>query len=142
MSEINAAFGLLQLKGIDKALQQRKAINARYRKGLSGVDGIQCLSDAGEKVANHAYFPILVQPEYPLSRDELYQRLQNNGIYARRYFYPLISDFPMYRDLPSAAHANLPIARKTASEVICLPIYPDLSNEQVDSILGLIADSL
>jgi dTDP-4-amino-4,6-dideoxygalactose transaminase len=138
MSEINAAFGLLQLKGIDEALQKRKTVNACYRKALSTVKGIYCLSDERETVNNHAYFPILVQPEYPLSRDALYQKLLDNGIYARRYFYPLISDFPMYRDLPSAAHANLPIARKAASEVICLPIYPDLSNEQIDFIVSLI----
>ena len=138
MSEFNAAFGLLQLKSIDEALQQRKAIDARYRDALAGVKGIHCLSAAGEKVANYAYFPILVQQDYSLSRDALYQKMQEAGIYARRYFYPLISDFPMYRGMPSAAHANLPVARKVAEQVICLPIYPGLSNEQVDSILDLI----
>jgi dTDP-4-amino-4,6-dideoxygalactose transaminase len=138
MSEINAAFGLLQLKGIDAALQQRKAIDIRYREALSGVEGIVCLPDAGESVANYAYFPILVQPGYPLSRDALYQKLRENNIYARRYFFPLISDFPMYRGMPSAAHANLPVAKRMAEQVICLPIYPDLSNEQVDFISGLI----
>jgi len=138
MSEINAAFGLLQLKGIDEALQKRKTVDAYYRKELSTVKEIYCLSDERETVANHAYFPILVQPEYPLSRDSLYQKLHDNGIYARCYFYPLISDFPMYRGQPSAAPANLPIARKMASEVICLPIYPDLSNEQINSIVELI----
>lgn len=140
MSEINAAFGLLQLKGIDAALQKRRAIDVRYREALAKVKGIHCLSDAGGEVANHAYFPILVQPDYPLSRDALYQKLQDNGIYARRYFYPLISDFPMYRGMPSAARANLPVASKAASEVICLPIYPALSDEQVDFILELIVD--
>jgi dTDP-4-amino-4,6-dideoxygalactose transaminase len=139
MSEINAAFGLLQLKGIDAAIQKREVIDARYRKALAGIKGIHCLSGAGEKVANYAYFPILVQPDYPLSRDALYQLMQDNGIYARRYFYPLISDFPMYRGMPSAAHANLPVAKKMAEQVICLPIYPDLSSEQVDFIVGLIA---
>jgi len=138
MSEFNAALGLLQLKGIDKALQKRKAIDARYLKGLAGVKGIHCLLDAGEKAANYAYFPILVRPEYPLNREELYQKLRDNGIYARRYFYPLISDFPMYRGLPSAAQSNLPVASKAASEVICLPIYPDQSNEQVDYIIQVI----
>jgi dTDP-4-amino-4,6-dideoxygalactose transaminase len=138
MSEINAAFGLLQLKGFDEAIQKRKAIDTRYREALAEVKGIHCLSGAGEKAANYAYFPILVQPDYPMSRDALYQKLQDNNIYARRYFYPLISDFPMYRGMSSAAHANLPVARKVASEVICLPIYPALSDEQVDFILGLI----
>jgi dTDP-4-amino-4,6-dideoxygalactose transaminase len=139
MSEFNAALGLLQLKGIDEALQKRKAIDARYREGLAGVQGIHCLSDAGEKVANYAYFPILVRPEYPLNREALYQKLRKNGIHARRYFYPLISDFPMYRGLPSAAQSNLPVASKAASEVICLPIYPALSTGQVDSVIALLA---
>lgn len=139
MSEISAAFGLLQLKGIDEALQKRKAIDSRYREHLTNAIGINCLSVAGEKVQNYAYFPILVQPDYPLSRDALYEKLQNNKIYARRYFYPLISDFPMYRGLPSAAHDNLPVARKIAEQVICLPIYPDLPVEQVAYIAGLIA---
>ncbi|MGZ5007862.1 MAG: DegT/DnrJ/EryC1/StrS family aminotransferase [Methylobacter sp.] len=142
MSEINAAFGLLQLKYIDEALQKRKTIDARYREGLAGVKGIYCLTDAGGDVANYAYFPILVQPEYPLDRDALYQLLRDNDIHARRYFYPLISDFPMYRGMPSAAQANLPVARKVASEVICLPIYPALSNDQVDAVLDLIVGCL
>lgn len=139
MSEINAAFGLLQLKGIDAALRQRQTVDARYRAGLAGVRGIHCLADSGEQVASYAYFPILVRPDYPLSRDALFQKLRDCGVYARRYFYPLISDFPMYRGLPSAAPSNLPAARKAASEVICLPIYPTLSGEQVDSILHIIA---
>jgi dTDP-4-amino-4,6-dideoxygalactose transaminase len=138
MSEVNAAFGMLQLKGIDDALHQRQAIDARYRKGLDGVHGIRCLINAGEDVVNYAYFPIMVGPEYPLGRDALYKKLQDNGIHARRYFYPLISDFPMYRGLPSAAHVNLPVARLAAEQVICLPIYPGLTDEQIDFILALI----
>ena len=102
MSEFNAALGLLQLKYIDQALARRKEIDAAYRERLQGVKGIRCLNDAGEKVANYAYFPILVEADYPISRDELYQKLKDNGIHPRRYFYPLISDFPMYRGLPSA----------------------------------------
>ena len=138
MSEFNAALGLLQLKDIGQALQKRRAINARYRERLARVKGIDCLSDTGEKEANYAYFPILVRPEYPLNREKLYQKLRDNGIHARRYFYPLISDFPMYRGLLSASRSNLPVASKAASEVICLPIYPDLSNEQVDYIIQVI----
>lgn len=139
MSEFNAALGLLQLKDIEEAWQKRKAIDARYRQGLAAVKGIHCLQDAGEKVANYAYFPILVQPEYPLSRDELYQKLRDSGIYARRYFYPLISEFPMYRGLPSAAQSNLPVASKVSSEVICLPIYPALEAFDQENITLLIA---
>ena len=139
MSEINAAFGMLQLKGIDAALDKRKGIDSRYREGLAGVRGVNCLPGAGEAVANYAYFPILVSPDYPLSRDDLFQKLHDNGIYARRYFYPLISEFPMYRGLPSAAPANLPVATRASKEVICLPIYPDLSEEQTDLVVRLIA---
>jgi dTDP-4-amino-4,6-dideoxygalactose transaminase len=139
MSEINAAFGLLQLKGIDAALQQRQAVDARYRAGLAAVTGIDCLPDAREQVANYAYFPILVRSEYSLSRDALFQKLRDCGVYARRYFYPLISDFPMYRGFPSAAQSNLPVASKAASEVICLPIYPTLTSEQIDFVLRIIA---
>ncbi len=139
MSEINAAFGLLQLQCIDAALARRQAIDARYRTALAGVPGIQCVDfDAGSK-PNHSYFPILVGPDYPLGRDALYEKLKDHGFHGRRYFYPLISEFPMYRGLVSAAPANLPVATRVAREVICLPIYPDLAWEQVDAIANLIA---
>jgi dTDP-4-amino-4,6-dideoxygalactose transaminase len=140
MSEINAAFGLLQLKGIDVALQKRKAIDVYYRQALASVKGICCLANGDEVVANYAYFPVLVQADYPLSRDQLFEKLRASDIYVRRYFYPLISDFPMYQGLPSAAQSNLPVASKSANEVICLPIYPDLSNEQLDCVIKLIAE--
>lgn len=140
MSEVNAAFGLLQLKGIDKALEQRKWVDKQYRSNLAGVKGIECLADAGQVSGNYAYFPILVNPEYPTSRDSLFEKLRTNGIYARRYFYPLITDFPMYRSLPSAAKANLPVANRAASEVICLPIYPGISFDQIQRITQIISE--
>ena len=139
MSEINAAFGLLQLKYIDKALARRKVLDAAYRSGLAGIKGIRCLDDAGEVAANYAYFPILVEPDYPISRDELNQVLKNNNINPRRYFYPLISDFPMYRSLPSAHRDNLPVASEAAQKVLCLPIYPDLDLSVVDEIARILA---
>jgi dTDP-4-amino-4,6-dideoxygalactose transaminase len=139
MSEFNAALGLLQLQRIDQALARRKAIDQRYRAGLQNVAGIRCLQTSDDFVPNHAYFPILVQPDHPLSRDDLYRRFQAEKIYVRRYFYPLISDFPMYRGLASAAHVNLPVARRTAEQVLCLPIYPDLTLEQVDRVVDLLA---
>jgi dTDP-4-amino-4,6-dideoxy-D-glucose transaminase len=139
MSEFNAALGLLQLKGIDQALEKRRAIDARYRLALGDVAGIRCVRSAGESRCNYAYFPILVQPEYPLSRDALYQKFRDQNIYVRRYFYPLISDFPMYRGLPSAAHHNLPVARQVAQQVLCLPIYPGLPHDQVDRVIDLLA---
>jgi dTDP-4-amino-4,6-dideoxygalactose transaminase len=138
MSEFNAALGLLQLKGIDRALARRKAIDERYRAALERIPGIRCVGTAGETRCNYAYFPILIQPDYPLSREGLYQKFRDEGIYARRYFYPLISEFPMYRGLPSAAHTNLPVARKIAQQVLCLPIYPELEHEQVDRVLDLL----
>ena len=87
---------------------------------------------------NHGYFPILVRPGYPLSRDALYHLLREHGIYARRYFYPLISDFPMYRGLPSASPANLPAARLAAEQVLCLPIYPALDAAAQQRIIDLV----
>jgi dTDP-4-amino-4,6-dideoxygalactose transaminase len=140
MSEFNAALGLLQIKGIDQALAKRKAIDERYRAGLAGTPGIRCVQLAGESVANYAYFPILIEPPYPLSRDALYQKFRQNDIYVRRYFYPLISDFPMYRGLPSAAHENLPVARRVAQQVLCLPIYPGLPHDQVDRVMELLRE--
>jgi dTDP-4-amino-4,6-dideoxy-D-glucose transaminase len=140
MSEFNAALGLLQLKYVDQTIARRKEIDATYRKRLAEVKGIRCLRDAGERIANYAYFPILVEAGYPLSREALYQRLVDNNIFVRRYFYPLISEFPMYRGLPSAHKDNLPVAEDIASKVLCLPIYPDLSAEQVDLIVSLIDD--
>ena len=139
MSEINAAFGLLQLKYIDKAISRRKEIDALYREQLEGVKGVRCLLDAGEKVANYAYFPILVDQNYHVSRDELNEKLKGNGIYPRRYFYPLITEFPMYRGLPSAHRDNLPVATVAAQRVLCLPIYPALENAQIETITRLIA---
>jgi dTDP-4-amino-4,6-dideoxygalactose transaminase len=106
MSEINAAFGLLQLQHVGDAIAKRKRIDGMYRELLGGAKGIRCLEDAGEVAANYAYFPILVESDYPISRDSLFELLRSHGIIARRYFYPLISDFPMYRGLPSASRDN------------------------------------
>lgn len=139
MSEINASFGLLQLKHVDHVMQKRAEIDTRYREGLADVQGIHCLPQTASKTANHSYFPVLVQPDYPLNRDELYQKLKNQGINARRYFYPLISDFPMYRGLLSAARSNLPVAAAAAEKVLCLPIYPNLSADDQNRIINVIA---
>ena len=140
MSEFNAALGLLQLKYIDTAIARRAAIDRLYRDLLADVPGIRCLADSGEAVANHGYFPILVEPDYPLSRDALYDKLKANGYHARRYFYPLISQFPMYRGLPSARRDNLPVATMMAERVLCLPIYPALEEATIRAIAGIVAD--
>jgi dTDP-4-amino-4,6-dideoxygalactose transaminase len=139
MSEFNAALGLLQLKYIDQAIQRRREIDQTYRKLLSDVKGIHFLSDIGEQIANYAYFPILINHEYPIDRDGLYERMKENGVHPRRYFYPLISEFAMYRGLPSARPDLLPIATLAASQVLCLPIYPDLSLDIVKDICAFIA---
>jgi len=139
MSEFNAGLGLLQLKYVDYAIARREVIDKLYRDKLRGVKGVRCLNDAGEVCANYAYFPILVDSDYPLTRDELYQFLKDNNIHPRRYFYPLISEFSMYRSLPSAGTANLPVATEAAKQVLCLPIYPDLDLGMVEEIAGLIA---
>jgi dTDP-4-amino-4,6-dideoxygalactose transaminase len=138
MSEINAAFGLLQLEHIDAALAARKAIDAAYRDMLREVPGIRCLGDAGETVANYAYFPILVEADYALSRDALYEKFRANDVIVRRYFYPLISDFPMYRGLPSANRDNLSVASEAARKVLCLPIHPALSTNDLERIVSII----
>lgn len=140
MSEVNAALGLLQLKHMPQVLHRRAEIDSLYRKHLQKVPGIQCLPKGNQSVANHSYFPILVQPDYPLSRDTLYQKLKEQGIHTRRYFYPLISEFPMYRGLLSAARKNLPIAAAAADGVLCLPIYPNLSDDEVMRVTRIIAN--
>ena len=139
MSELNAAFGLLQLKHVDDVLARCKVIDSDYRILLKEVKGIFCLNDSRSAQTNHSYFPILVQPDYPLSRDALYQKLKDHNIYARRYFYPLISDFPMYRSMPSAERQNLPVAFVAASQVMCLPIYSALTTKEQQRVVDLIA---
>ena len=131
MSEFNAAFGLLQLKHIDHALLRRKEIYETYRDLLTKVKGISFLNNLSEKVCNYSYLPILLEANYPISRDDLYQKLKDQSIYARRYF-------SMYSNLPSAQSSNLPTAIDLADKVLCLPIYPDLSIDDVFRIVSLI----
>ncbi len=138
MNEVQAAFGLMQLKHVDQIIQLRKDIDLNYREALEDIPGINCISKPSEVVRNYSYFPILVGPDFPMTRDALYQKLKDEGIFARRYFYPLISDMPMYRDLPSSQRDNLPMASAAANEVLCLPLYANLSNEQILEIAKLI----
>lgn len=138
MNEIQAAFGLLQLKHIDKVIDMRQEIDSNYRQKLSNTPGIVVppLNPSGDN--NFSYFPIFVKPDYPLTRDALYEKLKNNSIYSRRYFYPLISNLPMYRGLDSARPDNLPIASEIANQVICLPIYADMAVSDVDRVINVI----
>ncbi|WP_244474464.1 DegT/DnrJ/EryC1/StrS family aminotransferase [Methylobacterium sp. Leaf85] len=140
MSEMNAALGLVQLNYVDAAHARRRDIDAAYRKGLREVPGVRCLENCGEDTANYAYFPILLGPDYPISRDALNEALKRDGIHPRRYFYPLISEHPMYRTLPSALREQLPVAAAAADSVLCLPIYPDLDEAVVARVVRRIAN--
>ena len=138
MNEMNAAMGLLQLKHIDGALARRAEIDTVYRARLAATPGIECLPGTTGAGSNHSYFPVLINENYSLSRDELYEKLKAQGVYARRYFYPLISDFPMYRGMPSAQRSNLPVATEAAAKVLCLPIYPNLEIEEQQRVIDII----
>ncbi len=137
-SELNASIGLLQLKYINKAIYLRKLIDEKYRAKLNKIIGIDCINFPPSFCQNYSYFPILVQQDYPLTRDELFEEFKKNNIYARRYFYPLISDFPMYKNLPSANHKDLSYAYKASNEIICLPIYPDLNTDEQDKVIDIL----
>ncbi len=139
MSEFNAALGLLQLRHVDQAIEQRGALEATYRERLRAVRGVRCLDHPVGVRTNHGYFPILVGDDYPLSRDELNDAMRAQGFVPRRYFYPLIAEFPMYRGLPSAQRENLPMAWAAARQILCLPIYPDLPIEDAERIAHFIA---
>jgi len=139
MNEFQAALGILQLKYVDEHIKKRNEITIHYREGLKDIDGISFLSDIDNAKHNYSYFPILVDiNKYGMSRDELYEKLKKNSIYGRRYFYPLISNFPTYSSISSAQKSNLPVANEIAKKVLCLPIYPNLTQEQVEKICSLI----
>ena len=139
MSEVNAAFGLLQLKYIDVAIQKRGEVSKAYIEALGFIEGLDCISSPeGLTRRNYSYFPILVRPEYPLSRDELYSKMKRAGVHSRRYFYPLITDHKMYRDYPSADPNLIPVAKESADQVLCLPIYPDLDALGIKRVIDLI----
>lgn len=139
MNEVQAAYGLLQLKSVDGEITRRREVAEAYRRELAGVCGLRILQDLPQIVHNYSYFPIFVDAEhFGTSRDALYERLKQQGIYGRRYFYPLISSFPMYDHLPSAKPANLPVANAIAEQALCLPIYADLGAETAKRIARLV----
>jgi dTDP-4-amino-4,6-dideoxygalactose transaminase len=141
MNEVEAAYGLLQLKYIEDNIAKREALVNLYRSKLGYIKGISFFADIEGIRSNYAYFPILIDPEvYGISRDEVYSRLMHHNIYTRRYFYPLISQFPTYKGLPSAAPENLPLAEKIAQRVLCLPIYPTLDQKVVLEITSLLGE--
>jgi len=139
MNEMQAALGLLQLKDYPGNAEKRKTITEIYRRELAETIGITLLPEQENTLANHAYYPIFVnEKEYGMSRDELYEKLKQNNIFGRRYFYPLISEFSMYKSLESAKPTNLPVATRMADEVICLPIYPELELSSVKRIIEVL----
>jgi dTDP-4-amino-4,6-dideoxygalactose transaminase len=140
MNELQAAFGLLQLEYVDEIIKKRRLIVLHYRERLSKIKGIIFINDQKMVKHNYAYFPILInEREYGRPRDDIYEELKRNNIYARRYFYPLISQFPTYRGLPSSSASNLPIAENTSERVICLPIYPDLKDHEIEKIVSILS---
>jgi len=139
MDELRAAYGLLNLKQVDNAIDVCKKVTIQYRNNLNKVKGISFLNDMPMVRYNYSYFPIFInEKEYGMTRDELYFRLKEKDILGRRYFYPLISDVSPYSDLASASPANLPVAQRIANSVICLPIHSSLTIEDVDKIINTI----
>ena len=138
MNEVQAAFGMLQLRHIDDALEKRRAVYQRYQSRLQNIPGLR-LQDAPDNVEwNCSYAPVFIGPEFGCSRDSIYEQMKKENIYTRRYFYPLISEFPMYRGLPSARPGHLSVAESVSASVLCLPIYPTLTLQEVDEIVDLL----
>lgn len=139
IDEIRSAYGLLNLKQVDMAIEARHQVAIKYREVLSSVEGISFMDDMPGVRHNYSYFPIFVNVEkYGMTRDELYFKMKERNVLGRRYFYPLISDFSAYRGLESARPENLPMAHSIADRVICLPMYHGLDADAVECILNLI----
>lgn len=136
MDEIRSAYGLLNLKQVDTAIEARHQIAIKYRKILRNIKGLHFMEDIPGVRHNYSYFPIFVDAEkYGMTRDELYFKMKEQNVFGRRYFYPLISEFSTYRGLDSARLDNLPVAHKIANSVICLPMYAGLSEDDINRIL-------
>lgn len=139
MNEVQAAMGLLQLKYVDGAIDKRKRIVTQYRKGLKNIVGLTFMDDFINVKHCYSYFPIFIdESKFGTSRDEVYESLKKNNIFGRRYFYPLISQFPSYKGLDSAQPGKMPVAERAAQQVICLPLYPHLPEDDVARIIELI----
>jgi dTDP-4-amino-4,6-dideoxygalactose transaminase len=139
MNEFQAAFGLLELEIVDEEISNRKNIYKHYIERLRKVKGLTVFKEFQEVKHNYSYFPVLIdEKEFGISREKVYDELKKNNIFARRYFYPLISNFPSYRSLPSADKINLPSANKISDQILCLPIYGKLELNKVDEIIELI----
>ena len=139
MDEMRAAYGLLNLKQVDAAIEARHQVAVKFREALRTVEGITFMDDIPGVKHNYSYFPIFIDAEkYGMTRDELYFKMKQKNILGRRYFYPLISEFTTYRGLPSANPENLPNAHKMADTVICLPMHHEISGNDIKRILEVI----
>ncbi len=139
MNELQAAYGLLQLKYVDKYIVKRRVIAKIYQEKLKNTPGISLLKDIKGIRRTYPYFPILIDTaQYGRTRDEVYTELKKHNIFCRRYFYPLISQFPTYKDLESAQLGKLPIAERVSKQVLCLPIYPDLDTKSLNKVINLL----
>ena len=139
MDELRSAYGLLNLKQVDSAIESRHQVAIKYRETLRSVDGITFWDDMPGVRHNYSYFPIFIDAEkFGMTRDELFFKMREQNVWSRRYFYPLISNFPTYSGLPSANKENLPLGNKMADEVLCLPMHHALTDEDIERILTLI----
>lgn len=139
MNELIASFGILQLKNFEENTIKRKIRADLYRKLLGEVEGIRFLEQQPNIKYNYTYFPIFIDAKkFGKSRDEVYQKLREHEIFARRYFYPLISQMSAYRELPTASKENLPVATKITEQVLCLPLYAELEEEKIEKICEII----
>lgn len=139
MDEVRSAYGLLNLRQVDKAIEARHRVAVRYREALKDVDGITYFEDMPGVRHNYSYFPIFIDAEsYGMTRDELYFKMKSQNVLGRRYFYPLISTFSTYRGLESARPENLPNAHRMADSVLCLPMHHALNDKDVDRVLNLV----
>ena len=139
MNELQASMGLLQLKYIKSLISKRKIIAEKYRNELSAIKGIYYLSDLPNVEHSYSYFPILIKnEEYGIDRDTVYENFKKYEIYTRKYFYPLISQFPIYSDFKSAKKDNLPVAEIITKLILCLPMYSELEIENVEKICLLL----
>jgi len=139
MDEMRSAYGLLNLRQVDAAIEARHQVAIQYREALRPIEGITFMDDMPGVKHNYSYFPIFVDAEkYGMTRDELYIKMKGQNVLGRRYFYPLISEFSTYRGLPSSAKENLPNAHKMADSVICLPMHHELNADDLKRILDCI----
>ena len=139
VDEVRAAYGLLNLKQVDSAIEARHQVAIKYREALRPIEGITFMDDMQGVTHNYSYFPIFVDTEkYGMTRDELYSKMKADGVLGRRYFYPLISEFSTYRGLPSSAKENLPNAHRMADSVICLPMHHLLTDKDIERVIETI----